>query len=219
MDGKRKSHIITGIVFIAVCIVIGVLLAVMTTPRRPDESQNVIAAADSKADAIDAAATAMDAEADETSNKIAGELNNDQSSGDGAGDPSDPFTFYKDGKLVPGAVVLDKDVFGTLNGSVHAEVLGKQIDSQEGIIRLAIEGDIPQSDYRGMLLHRCGSISDYRWMTFTPPLGDEVGGKQADAAAADVVDKKVMENIFKSFCPERHVEPLPDQLNNNGTTG
>ena len=218
MNGKRKSHIITGIVFIAVCIVVGVFLAVSTTPREPSALENKIAAYDAKADAIDAAANVADDAADLQSNTLAAELDN-QLPGNSVDNLADPFNFYRDGKLLPGTVILDKDVFGTLRGNVDIEVLGRKIDSQDGIIRLAIEADIPQSDYRGMLLHRCGSVSDYRWMTFSPPLGDDVSGKQADAAAADVVDKKVIRNIFQSFCLGQQVDPATDQPSDNSVAG
>lgn len=75
MDGKRKSHIVTGVVFITVCVVLGILLYEMTSVRKSDDAQNIISVADAKADALDAEANKMDAQAQ--SDTAAAPLTND----------------------------------------------------------------------------------------------------------------------------------------------
>ncbi len=191
--------------------VIAVLAGCVPSP----EANNVIAEADGKAAALEASANQLDAVADAqidalaknvgspSADEIADRKRAQPDADDPAGSEFDfDYGFYRNGKRLPGVVVLDSDVFGTLNGMVDTEVVGKIIGTDGGQIRVAVAGNAPQSDFHGILVHGCKDDGNYHWVAFSPPHEDEVTGFEADKAGRTEVDVKVTRHVFQMLCSQ-----------------
>ena len=76
MAEKPRSHVAAGGIFIFVCVLIGVFLYAATSSnmQKSNDAQNIEIAADAKADAIEAEANRMDAQADAQIDQIATDI-------------------------------------------------------------------------------------------------------------------------------------------------